>query len=284
MDTLLVQFLIKQLTTNHLTIITTMEMKTKMIDIHNHILVDVDDGPKNKEEMLKLLKQAKDEGVTEIIATPHHLSPTFNNENKIVERKLNEILDLDEVKEMGIKIYPGQEIRISDQIILQLEKGEAIGLNHSKYLLIEFPSGGVPHYTNRLFFELQSKGYVPIIAHPERNKEISQNLDVLFDLVNGGALSQLTSASLIGKHGKKLQKISIQMIENNLVHFIASDAHHDTNRPFVLESLFNDKKLNKYQEQIKQLINNAQQVIDNKEVRIKQPSQDYNQKKLFGLF
>ena len=261
-----------------------MEMKTKMIDIHNHILIDVDDGPKNKEEMLKLLKQAKDEGVTEIIATPHHLSPTFNNENKIVERKLNEILDLDEVKEMGIKIYPGQEIRISDQIILQLEKGEAIGLNHSNYLLIEFPSGGVPHYTNRLFFELQSKGYVPIIAHPERNKEISQNLDVLFDLVNGGALSQLTSASLIGKHGKKLQKISIQMIENNLVHFIASDAHHDTNRPFVLESLFNDKKLNKYQEQIKQLINNAQQVIDNKEVRIKQPSQDYNQKKLFGLF
>ena len=284
MDTLLVQFLIKQLKTNQLTIITTMEMKTKMIDIHNHILVDIDDGPKNKEEMLKLLKQAKDEGVTEIIATPHHLSPTFNNENKIVERKLNEILDLDEVKEMGIKIYPGQEIRISDQIILQLEKGEAIGLNHSKYLLIEFPSGGVPHYTNRLFFELQSKGYVPIIAHPERNKEISQNLDVLFDLVNGGALSQLTSASLIGKHGKKLQKISIQMIENNLVHFIASDAHHDTNRPFVLESLFNDKKLNKYQEQIKQLINNAQQVIDNKEVRIKQPSQDYNQKKLFGLF
>ena len=65
-------------------------------------------------------------------------------------------------------------------------------------------------------------------------------MDVLFDLVNGGALSQLTSASLIGKHGK-ITKISIQMIENNLVHFIASDAHHDTNRPFVLESLFNDK-------------------------------------------
>lgn len=67
---------------------------------------------------------------------------------------------------------------------------------------------GVPHYTNRLFFELQSKGYVPIIAHPERNKEISQNLDVLFDLVNGGALSQLTSASLIGKHGKNYKNLN----------------------------------------------------------------------------
>ena len=135
--------------------------------------------------MLDLLNQAKDEGVTEVIATPHHLSPAFDNEYKIVERKLHELLNLEEIKDLGIKIYPGQEIRISDQIIQQLEKGEAIGLNHSKYLLIEFPSGRVPHYTNRLFFELQSKGYVPIIAHPERNKEISQNLDVLFDLVNG---------------------------------------------------------------------------------------------------
>lgn len=177
-----------------------------MIDIHNHVLINVDDGPKSKEDMLNLLKQGKSEGVTEIIVTPHHLSPQFDNEYRNVKEKLQQLLDLDEVKDLGIKLYPGQEIRISDQIIPQLEKGEAIGLNHSKYLLIEFPSGGVPHYTNRLFFELQSKGYVPIIAHPERNKEISQNLDVLFQLVNEGALSQLTSASLSGIHGKKIQK------------------------------------------------------------------------------
>ena len=61
-------------------------MKLIMIDIHNHVLINVDDGPKNKEEMLKLLKQAKDEGVTEVIATPHHLSPTFDNEYGIVKQ------------------------------------------------------------------------------------------------------------------------------------------------------------------------------------------------------
>ena len=259
-------------------------MKIKVIDIHNHVLIDVDDGPKNKEEMLDLLNQAKDEGVTEVIATPHHLSPAFDNEYKIVERKLHELLDLEEIKDLGIKIYPGQEIRISDQIIQQLEKGEAIGLNHSKYLLIEFPSGRVPHYTNRLFFELQSKGYVPIIAHPERNKEISQNLDVLFDLVNGGALSQLTSASLLGVHGKKLQKISIQMIENNLVHFIASDAHHVSQRPFIMKSLHSNKKLKKYEKNIENLINNAKYIVNNEDVKRKQPTQDYNERKLFGLF
>ena len=199
-----------------------------MIDIHNHILIDVDDGPKTKEDAIALLKQANDEGVTEIIATPHHLSPTFDNAYENVQQKLNQLSELQETKDLGIKLYPGQEIRISDQVLPQLRKGEAIGLNHSRYLLIEFPSRGVPHYANRLFFELQSEGYIPIIAHPERNKEISQNLDVLYNLINQGALAQLTSSSLQGIQGKKIQKISIQMIENNLVHFIASDAHHES--------------------------------------------------------
>ena len=109
---------------------------------------------------------------------------------------------------MGITLLPGQEIRISDQILPQLRKGEAIGLNHSRYLLIEFPSRGVPHYTKRLFFELQSEGYIPIIAHPERNKEISQNLDVLYNLINQGALAQLTSSSLQGVQGKKYKNFN----------------------------------------------------------------------------
>ncbi|PNZ24942.1 capsular polysaccharide synthesis protein CapC [Staphylococcus petrasii] len=255
-----------------------------MIDIHNHIFIDVDDGPSTKEDMINLIKQGKEEGVTDIIATPHHLSPTFDNTYSIVEQKLNEIQEMDEFKELNVNLYPGQEIRINDQIIPQLESGEAIGLNKSKYLLIELPSGRVPHYTSRLFFELQSKGYVPIIAHPERNKEISQDLDVLFDLINGGALSQLTSASLKGVHGKKIQKISLQMLENNLVHFIASDAHHNVNRPFIMKSLFEDKKLNKYAEEIKKLIDNANVIINNDDLAKKQPTQEYKSKKFLGLF
>lgn len=108
-----------------------------MIDIHNHIFIGVDDGPSTKEDMINLIKQGKGEGVTDIIVTPHHLSPTFDNEYSIVEQKLNEIQEMDEFKELNVNLYPGQEIRISDQIIPQLENGEAIGLNKSKYLLIE---------------------------------------------------------------------------------------------------------------------------------------------------
>ncbi|WP_306432329.1 CpsB/CapC family capsule biosynthesis tyrosine phosphatase, partial [Staphylococcus haemolyticus] len=148
----------------------------------------------------------------------------------------------------------------------QLRKGEAIGLNHSRYLLIEFPSRGVPHYANRLFFELQSEGYIPTIAHPERNKEISQNLEVLYNLINQGALAQLTSSSLQGIQGKKIQKISIQMIEYNLVHFIASDAHHESQRPFIMKSIYNNKKLKKYEKNIETLINNAKYIGNDEDV------------------
>lgn len=255
-----------------------------MIDIHNHILIDIDDGSKSKEETIALLKQAKNEGITDIIATPHHLSPQFDNFYEEVKPKLDEVLNIDELNEIGINIYPGQEIRISDQILPQIENNQIIGLNHSKYLLIELPSGHVPHYTGHLFFELQSRGYVPIIAHPERNKEISSNLDVLYDLINAGALSQLTTASLIGKQGKKIQKICLDMIENNLTHFVASDAHHVEKRPFIMDSLFKERKLKKYYEDIHILINNAQFILDNKDLPKKQPTQEYTQKKFFNLF
>ena len=255
-----------------------------MIDIHNHILINVDDGPKSREEMLNLLKQAKSEGVTEIIATPHHLSSAYDNDKQQVLSKVEELLSMNEVQEIGIKMYPGQEIRITDQILPGLEDGSILSLNNSKYLLIELPSGGVPHYTERLFYELVSKGYVPIIAHPERNKGISQDLDKLYQLVKAGALSQLTTSSLLGENGKKIQKLSIQMLENNLTHFIASDAHHSEIRPFKMNSLFKDKKLNKFEKDLESFLKNAESVVNNTDIAKKQPTQNYKNKKFFGLF
>src|SRR5699024_6108670 len=121
----------------------------------------------------------------------------------------------------------------------------------------EFPSSEVPHYSSQLFYELQTMGYVPIIAHPERNKAIVQNLDLLFKLVNGGALSQLTTSSLMGEFGSKVRKISLKMIDNNLAHFIASDAHNVNNRPFVLNQLFNERKLKGYYEKLESILENG---------------------------
>lgn len=254
-----------------------------MIDFHNHVLIDADDGPQDIELAIKLLQQARTEEVTEIIVTPHHLHPKYSNTIQCVEAKLLELQNIKEVKQLNINFYAGQEIRLTDQIITEIEQGTIKGINGSRYLLIEFPSNEVPYYTHQLFYELQNKGYIPIIAHPERNKVISQNLDVLFELINMGALSQLTSGALMGLFGKKIRNITFQMIDNNLVHFVGSDAHHATHRPFLMRSLFQDRKVKQYHGELTNFLTNAQKVVRDVHISKFKPTQGYKEKKWFGL-
>ena len=254
-----------------------------MIDMHNHILVGVDDGPQNINEAIELLKQAKGEGVTDIVVTPHHLHTKYSNDIEKVKIKLNELKNNPEIKELELRLYAGQEIRITDQIIEGIKNGEIEGINESRYMLIEFPSKEIPYYTNQLFYELQTMGYMPIIAHPERNKAIAQNLDLLFDLINGGALSQITTSSLLGDFGSNVRKLSLKMIDSNLAHFIASDAHSITNRPFMLKQLFNDRKLKAYYEELESYLKNGELVLKDERISKQIPTQDYKQKKWFGL-
>lgn len=243
---------------------------SKVIDMHSHILINVDDGAQNNKEAIQLIQQAKDEGITGIIATPHFTSHYFNTFEK-VELKIKELCNLKKIEQLKVKIYPGQEVRISENLIDHIQNGNIKGLNHSHYLLIEFPPNEIPDYTQSIFSELQEMGYVPIIAHPERNQAIMQDMNLLFELVSAGALSQLTSSSLEGYFGKALQKASIEMMECNLVHFIASDAHHLEYRPFIMQSLFEKKRLIKLQPQMSELIQNAEATIHNQTIKRKTP-------------
>ncbi|AYU55002.1 tyrosine-protein phosphatase [Staphylococcus debuckii] len=253
-----------------------------MIDIHNHLLINVDDGAQTDQEAIQLIQQAQEEGITGIIVTPHY-SKRYSNFFDQVELKIIELCNLREVEKSNIKIYPGQEIRISGDLLEDIDNENVKGLNYSKYLLIEFPPNEVPHYTKKLFFDLQNKGYIPIIAHPERNLAIMQDMNLLYELVSAGALSQVTSSSLGGYFGKNIQKASIKMIEHHLVHFIASDAHHVGYRPFIMQSLFEEKKLKPLHHDMKRLISNAEAVIDNQPVT-KEPPLPPKEKKGFKRF
>lgn len=256
-----------------------------MIDIHNHLLMNVDDGPKSKEQVLALLKQAKSEGITGIIVTPHHLHPNnWSTSFKKVETLVKELLNDETVQKFNIKLYPGQEVRLSDTIFRDLKSEDIAGLDNSRYLLIELPSSRVPSSTKQILYELQLKGLIPIIAHPERNKEIAQDPEVLYELVQAGALSQITSSSLNGDLGKKVQKLSIQFIENNLAHFIASDAHDSNIRPFILNSLFKNRKLKKINDEIKELIKNGEKIILDENIIKHFPKKPDRPKKVLGIF
>lgn len=203
-----------------------------MVDLHCHILPLVDDGPASVEQTLLLAEQAVSEGITRIIATPHLFHPQFQTMDVDVRLTVAELNVLFKQRNIPITVYSGHEIRMMDELIEEVNTGIALSLADSRYILVEFPSTGIPSYARQIFAELISDGYIPVIAHPEKNKAIIQNPTLLFDLISNGSISQVTCASLIGKYGKDVQRFSIALLKNGLAHLIASDAHHLEKRPF----------------------------------------------------
>lgn len=205
-----------------------------MIDIHSHILPNLDDGAGSMEEAVQIAKAAVEEGITKIIATPHHQNGAYINIKKTIIDKVGELNLLLTNENVPLVILPGQETRINGDLLIELENDLILPLNHTTYVFIELPSGHVPRYTEQMLFDIQLKGLTPIIVHPERNSEIIENPDVLYKLVSKGALTQITASSLTGHFGKNIKKFTLQLVESQLTHFIASDVHSLKNRPFRL--------------------------------------------------
>jgi len=254
-----------------------------VIDVHSHILPSVDDGAKTLNDAIEMAKAAVAEGITTIIATPHHRNGTFENDKQsIIERvqALNEAL---QTHRIPLSVLPGQEVRIHGELLDYYRDGDILSLAETKYVLIELPNNHVPRYTEQLLFDIQLQGLVPIIAHPERNSELIEHPTKLYELVKKGALTQLTAASIAGKFGKNIKKFSLQMIEANLAHIIASDAHNTTTRAFhmreaydVIQRQFGSQAVYVFQENAELLIANDTLYKDTPE-RIKK-------KKFFGIF
>lgn len=253
-----------------------------MIDIHCHIISQVDDGPTTETVSLTMARQAVAEGFTDIIATPHHLKGDyFNLRPDIMERvaKLNKLI---KAAAIDLTIHVGQEIRIHGEIIAGLETGDLATLADSRYALIEFPTQGVPAFATQLFADIQMAGYVPIIAHPERNLEFINNPYRLYQFVMQGALTQLTWSSLAGKFGKKTKKASELFLENQLVHLIATDAHDALRRPLLHKKIKERLIKNIGPDYMKELEENERKVLQNQFIYTKDCSVPYLKK--FGFF
>ncbi|WP_322551813.1 CpsB/CapC family capsule biosynthesis tyrosine phosphatase [Priestia megaterium] len=207
-----------------------------MIDLHCHILPGIDDGAQTMEDSLDMARKAISEGIYTIIATPHHQNGKYINEkNEILQRvaTLNERLLQDNIP---LTILPGQEIRIYGEIIEDYRNGKILTLNSTnKYVFVEFPSSQAPRFAERLLYDIQAEGLTPIIVHPERNSRLMENPDILYNLVNKGAMTQVTASSLTGRFGKKIKKFSFDLINANLTHMIASDAHNISGRNFQMK-------------------------------------------------
>lgn len=204
-----------------------------MIDMHTHILFNVDDGPKTEEESIQMLKQSVNEGITEIISTSHALHPYYDVSYSTVETHLEHLRRLIVQNEIPLTLHSGHEIRLSDKVGNLLNQKEIHVLANSNYVLIELPSNMVPAYTKDMIITLKSLGYTPIIAHPERNSAIAEQPKRLERLIREGAFAQITAGSLSGHFGKTVQKLSLELVRANYVHTYGSDVHNLTTRPFL---------------------------------------------------
>ena len=255
-----------------------------MIDIHCHILPRLDDGAKDLDETIAMAKQATQEGITKIIATPHYKKREYENSKEKILQTVELVNKEIAQHNIPLTILPGQEPRIDGELLQDYNKGEILSLNNGgKYLFIEFPSGHVPRYAEQLLFDVQLNGLTPVIVHPERNSELLENPDLLYRFVKNGACTQITASSVTGHFGKKIKRFTLKLVEYNLTHFLASDAHNLSTRPFRMKEAYAEL-VKVYGIAVEYYFReNAELLVEGKTV-IKDTPERIKKKKLFGIF
>jgi protein-tyrosine phosphatase len=200
-----------------------------MIDIHSHILPEVDDGSHSLEESLEMCRMSARDGIHTIIATPHAHDHVHETHSPAFLR--SKVDELNALLQGSPKIEIGCELRFTHEVVRNVcEKKSAPTLASGPYVLVEFPHAVVPPGSERALFELMSHQIRPIIAHPERNMMLMSQPERFYELVEAGVLGQADTGSFTGQFGTKVQKAAEIMLENGLLHFIASDCHNTRNR------------------------------------------------------
>ncbi|MBU3159842.1 exopolysaccharide biosynthesis protein [Clostridium frigoris] len=196
-----------------------------MIDIHSHILPGIDDGSKDMETSIKMLKIAQASGTKTIVATPHYIRGRYENHYENIFA-LHQELKLAAANEgLKIEVLLGQEIMLEKHSLKLCKEGILKGINGTSYLLIEFPMEQLPKDAMDLIYELKVLNIKPILAHPERYEYIIKSPIAMNDFINEGCLFQINAGSLQGIFGKKVQSCAKLLVRENLANFIASDAH-----------------------------------------------------------
>ena len=233
-----------------------------LVDLHNHVLPGVDDGPTTELEAIILIQNAANNGVTHIVTTPHHRNGRFDQNIIKIKNSIRTLNLLLQERNIPVTILPGMEVHLHGKLLEELESGMLTLADSHKYVLIEFPTHHIPQFTESIFYEMQLKGYIPVIAHAEKNTEIRRHPKKLLDLVNRGALVQVTAGSVTGANGKDLKIFALKLCQHQMVHFIASDAHNINKRPFLIQQAYQviQNKLGK--ELVKYFQSNAHHVID----------------------
>ena len=212
-----------------------------MIDLHCHLLHGIDDGPSTLDESLELCRLAVADGITRAIVTPHIHPGRWENNRTSIHAACNSLQQAIDEQDIPLRLGFAAEVRLTDRIPEQVARddipfyGEVDGY---QVMLLEFPHGHVIPGSHKLAQWLLDRGIRPMIAHPERNRQIMRDISQLQPFIDAGCWLQVTAGSVTGHFGEQCQSVAHQLLANDTVMVLASDGHNAGARPPALRQAF----------------------------------------------
>ncbi len=195
-----------------------------MIDLHSHVLPGIDDGAATVEDSVALARCARERGIETIVATPH-VSWHYDNDAETIARLVAQANVAFDAAGLGVSVVAGAEVAMTRAVDLRDEELAKLTLGGGRWLLLECPFSSSVAGLDSLALELQDEGYGVVLAHPERCPAFASDPKVLESLVRAGVLTSITAGSLVGRFGGTVSRFAHELMEAELVHNVASDAH-----------------------------------------------------------
>jgi tyrosine-protein phosphatase YwqE len=196
------------------------------IDVHSHLLPGLDDGVKSFEESEEIILRFQKLGYKKIITTPHVMSDFYRNSNEDILNKLGELNHWLAKKNIQIQIEAAAEYYLDEELLKRVENDSPLLTFGNRYLLFETNFMTEPFQLKEFIFAATTKGYKPVLAHPERYIYLQDNFEKAEDLINRGVLFQLNISSISGYYSKAAQRMAFKLIDKGWVNLIGSDCHN----------------------------------------------------------
>jgi protein-tyrosine phosphatase len=202
-----------------------------LIDLHSHILPGIDDGAANLDTSLSMARAFVADGVGVLACTPHILPGLYHNSGPQIREAVAALQAALDENGIALRLVTGADNHIVPDFVARLAQGHLLTLAESSYVLVEPPHHVAPARLEDLFFNIQVAGYIPILTHPERLTWIQTNYAMMQRLARSGVWMQVTSGSLAGAFGRDAQYWAEKMLDEGIVHILATDAHDLRRRP-----------------------------------------------------
>ncbi|MEJ5342437.1 MAG: CpsB/CapC family capsule biosynthesis tyrosine phosphatase [Thermogutta sp.] len=200
------------------------------VDIHCHILPELDDGPPNWDQALAMARLAVREGTAWIVATPHQRGRYQQNTPAVIASRCEELRRRLREAAIPLEIFTGADVRIDEGLVESVKRGEVSMVGTGRYVLLELPHD-IYLPLDSLLRELKRVGVTGILTHPERNTALLRHPEKLEEVLSAGALLQLTAGSLTGAFGPAVRQFAEELLLTGRVHVVASDGHGVRGRP-----------------------------------------------------